>query len=82
MNAKYIVIEYSNSTPEAMMIFPEDIEHKAFAEAMAHSRRIISAGYILMRDGEFICHDQSVSLDIKSRPAIDSALANMMFGRY
>ena len=81
MNAKYIVIEFSIAMPEAILIFPEDIPHRDFANGLGHSRRIISAGFILLRNGEFICHDQSISLGIKSRPAQDSVLANMMFGR-
>lgn len=81
MNAKYIVIEYSNSVPEAMLIFPREIGHKAFAVTNAHPLRIISAGFIMLKGGEFVCHGESISLELKSRTGEDSALANQMFGR-
>lgn len=81
MNAKYIVIEFSTAMPEAILIFPEEIPHKDFADGLAHSRRIISAGFVLLRDDEFICHGESISLGIKSRLGADTILANMMFGR-
>lgn len=81
MNAKYIVIEYSDLTPEAILIFPREIGHKEFAASLAHSRRIISSGFIKLKGGEFVCHGESISLELKSRLGEDSALANQMFGR-
>ena len=81
MNAKYIVIEYSKLTPEAILIFPREIPHKEFAASVVKSRRIISAGFIMFKGGEFVCHGESISLELKSRTGEDSALANEMFGR-
>ena len=81
MNAKYIVIEYSKITPEAMLTFPREIDHKEFSTSVTNSRRIISAGFIKLKGGEFVCHGESISLELKSRLGEDSALANQMFGR-
>lgn len=81
MRAKYIVVEFSKAAGETMIIFPKEIVHEDIAYEMGHNRTVISAGFILIRDGDFICHDESISLDVKSRPGKDSELANKMFGR-
>lgn len=94
MKTKYITIKHpqhasedSITSPlkaptcmEVLIMFPEYITHKDFFDDYDVHGEIVSAGFIVITDGEFICHGESVSLDVKSRPE-DSALANDMFGR-
>jgi hypothetical protein len=82
MIAKYICIDYPIKG-EAIIIFPEMLVHKDVARNNAHAGcKIISAGFVTFVDaGHFICHGESESLGIKSRPEQDSELVNFMFGR-
>ena len=80
MTTKYIVIDYPEKG-EAIIIFPEMLVHRHVARDNAHMGcKTISAGFVTLRDGEFICHGKSESLGIKSRPE-DADLVNRMFGR-
>jgi hypothetical protein len=77
---KYIVIDMKLAG-ETMVIFPDHIKHKRMAQGACDcENHPVSAGFITLRDGKFTCYDESISLDLKSRPE-DSALANRMFGR-
>ena len=80
MITKYIVVKHPKYATDTIIMFPEYIPHREFYEDYDIHGKIISAGFILIRDGEFICHGESIGLDVKSRPE-DSALANEMFGR-
>ena len=80
MNPKYVVIEYPEKG-ECIIIFPDMLVHKDIGRNNAHMGcKIISAGFVTLRDGEIICHGESESLKLKSRPE-DTDLANRMFGR-
>lgn len=81
MKTKYIVIRHPKYPYNTLIMFPEYISHREFYDDYDVHGEIVSAGFILRRDGEFICHGESVSLDVKSRPAEDSTLANEMFRR-
>ncbi len=81
MTTKYIVIKHPKHALDTIIMFPEFIPHMEFYQEYDVHGEIVSAGFILLLDGEFICHGESVGLDVKSRPAEDSALANKMFGR-
>jgi hypothetical protein len=82
MNAKYICIEYPG-IGEAIIIFPEFLTHKDMARNNAACGcNIISAGFVQENaTGGLVCYGDSVSLEIKSRPEIDTALVNRMLGR-
>ena len=80
MTTKYITIRHPKYAGETIIMFPEYIQHKDFYNDYNVHGKIISAGFVIIRDGELICHGESVSLEVKSRPE-DSALANEMFGR-
>ena len=82
MTAKYIVIDYPIAG-ESIIIFPETLEHKSVALNNSYAGcKIISAGFVLIDPDELLtCHGESESLHLKSRPELDSELANHMFGR-
>ena len=80
MKTKYIVVKHPKYATDTIIMFPEYIPHQDFYQDYDVHGEIISAGFVLIRDGEFICHDESISLNVKSRPE-DSTLANDMFGR-
>ncbi len=80
MTTKYIVIRHPQHALEVLIMFPEFILHSDFYQDYNVECEIVSAGFILVDNGEFICHGESVSLAVKSRPK-DSTLANEMFGR-
>ena len=88
---KYIVFLNENTKQEEIMVFPKSINHDCFAEG-AHFRdqsygnwerayrEPISAGFIHMGDdGSLHCVGESVSLGIKSRQKIDTALLTEQF---
>ena len=81
MITKYIVIRHPKYAMETLIMFPEYIQHQDFYEDYDVHGAVISAGFILLDGGEFICHGESVSLEVVSRPDKDSALANKMFRR-
>lgn len=80
MTTKYIVIRHPLHAMEVLVMFPEFVLHSDFHRDYDVEGEIVSAGFILLDNGEFICHGESVSLKVKSRPE-DSALANEMFRR-
>lgn len=80
MKTKYIVIKHPKYATDTLIMFPEYIPHQDFYQDYDVHGEIISAGFVLIALGEFICHGESISLDVKSRPE-DSALANEMFRR-
>ena len=80
MTTKYIVIKHPGYATDTIIMFPDYIPHKDFYNDYDVHGKVVSAGFILLLDGEFICHGDSISLDVNSRPE-DSALANKMFGR-
>jgi len=82
MITKYIVIKHPKYEHETFIMFPEYIPHKDFYQDYDVHGEIVSAGFVLLSGGEFICHGESVGLDVRSRPAEDAVLANEMFGRY
>lgn len=81
MRTKYIVVKHPKYSAGTLIMFPEYISHRELYQDYDVHGEIVSAGFVVMLDdGEFICHGESVSLGVKSRPE-DSALANEMFGR-
>jgi hypothetical protein len=82
MNTKYICIEYPIKG-EVIIIFPEFLTHKDMARNNAHCGcKIVSGGFIQENaTGRLICYGRSESLNIDSRPEIDTAIVNKMLGR-
>lgn len=78
---KYIVFNHYLAG-DTMIIFPEHITHKRMVQGICDcNNHPVSAGFIRRAlNGQFICHDESISLKLKSRPE-DTDLANRMFGR-
>lgn len=80
MNNKYIAFKHELAG-ETMVIFPEHITHKRMVQGICDcNNHPVSAGFVTLRDGESICHGESESTGLKSRPE-DTDLANRMFGR-
>lgn len=79
---KYIVALINDL--EFIFMFHEGIIHRDMANQILQlpsvgKVEIISAGFITMRDGCPVCHGESISLNIKSRPGEDADLAREFF---
>lgn len=84
---KYIVFLNESTKQEEIMVFPKSINHDCFAEG-AHFRnqtsgnwnrvfrKPISAGFVGSIPKGLVCLGESMSLNLKSRPEIDTALLN------
>lgn len=78
-------------TLELPVIFPKELVHKDMADmvniASRHgidnwqSTRTIAAGFVNF-DADVICHGRSESLDISSRPDVDSKLIEQLGPAY
>jgi len=72
---KYIVIEYSLG--EKIYLFTEADTHSEIARDLCGDiSKIVSAGFVTYVEDNLECYGRSVSLDIKSRGDIDTALLN------
>lgn len=81
MTAKYICIEYGQCG-DTIIVFPAHVTHKDAMGGMCDcNHHPLSAGFIRQDGVRFVCYGESESTGLKSRPDIDSALANKMFGR-
>ena len=67
---KYIILETDEC--DHGIAFTETLQHKAVASALAHIGTPRSAGFIVVKNGDVLCHGESDSLRLKSRP--DDAL--------
>ncbi len=77
---KYIVID--GLMAETPYIFPDSVQHSYVAQALSSGANnvVISAGFVVHRADGMQCYGRSVSLDIDSRPDVDSALINRLLG--
>ena len=75
MNPKYVVIKRQGNGFEEMIIFPPTIKHTAI---VCEGDKLVSAGVISL-GGDFCCYGESTSLRVKSRPGVDSRIADRMF---
>lgn len=83
MKTKYIVIKHPKYATDTLIMFPEYITHEDFFKDYDVHGELVSAGFVLMIDhGQFVCHGESISLEVVSRYGKDSALANDMFRRF
>lgn len=86
---KYIVMQVKSKkvgTLEIPFLFPEIVVHSDMAKAAAHLLRgqfqdgvivPISAGFFCSPDLDIVCHGKSESLNLESRPKVDSQLIMM-----
>ena len=84
---KYICTE-DEKGKEEIFLFPSHIDHDAMAEGLEGFRnqtygnwerlyrKPISAGFIMLENGQLVCGGNSQSLDLKSRHKPDTELLN------
>ena len=73
---KYILFEGEN-LPEEMFVFFETANHKETALKLGVLNKIISAGFIKIKDdGQAVCYGHSESLKVESRGDQDAKLFN------
>jgi len=70
MKMKYIIID--NGLAEVIIVFPDLVQHGNVAMGFD---KVVSAGFIIMTDGNYQCYGSSFSLKINSRPD-DTIIAN------
>jgi hypothetical protein len=68
---KYIVVD--NAGLKSMVIFGPEWQHDVVAKSLG--RKVLSAGFIDIESDAVLAFGESVSLDIKSNPTIDTPLA-------
>jgi hypothetical protein len=73
-NCKYVVME----TPEGqnMYLFPARVIHRSVSTNM--KGKAVSAGFVILVDGEFFCRGRSDSLQLKSRECDVDLLRDMI----
>lgn len=77
-DTKYITFEHWDLGP-IMIVFPAILTHVEMSKRLGTGFKPVSAGFVYIKDGVAICHDESVSLDLKSNPDIDNKLAKRLF---
>lgn len=70
-NTKYVVLDYMGF--DTMFIFPAFVTHSYFVREFANVK-VVSAGFLEIRDGKVKAFGESVSLNVKSHPR-DSRIA-------
>lgn len=73
---KYLIAEDFAGQP-IPFIFPDRVTHADMREQLPYTR-ILSAGYIAMRDGAFFCTDGDAELNLFARPE-DAAIIAASF---
>lgn len=63
---KYIICEDFSGQP-IPFIFPDKVAHLDMREQLPYSK-VLSAGYIILVDGRFVCSGGDVELDASSQP--------------
>ncbi len=70
---KYLIAEDFAGQP-VPFIFPDRVTHADMREQLPYTR-ILSAGYVTIRDGEFVCSDGDAGLGLFARPEDASVIA-------
>ena len=73
---KYLIAEDFAGQP-VPFIFPERVNHGDMREQLPYTR-ILSAGYVSVRDGKFLCSDGDAELNLFARPE-DAAIIAASF---
>ncbi len=63
---KYLIAEDFAGQP-VPFIFPDRVTHADMREQLPYTR-ILSAGYVTVRNGEFFCTDGDAELNLFARP--------------
>jgi hypothetical protein len=75
MNAKYVVFAGLEDMPETAVIFPDYVEHRAFARTLSSLLgNPIAGGFVIISDEGPIAYGESISLKLKSRGEDDTRL--------
>lgn len=70
---KYLIAEDFAGQP-VPFIFPDRVTHADMREQLPYTR-ILSAGYVSLRNGEFICADGDAEMNLFARPEDAAILA-------
>ncbi|WP_027179325.1 hypothetical protein [Maridesulfovibrio bastinii] len=73
---KYIIFEDFSGDP-LPIIFPNRINYLEFREQMPYTK-VISAGYVQVRENGFACHGESKELRVASRPEDGEIIKNKL----
>ena len=69
---KYIMFEDFSGSP-VPVIFPKRINFNEIREQIPYSK-VLSAGYVQVRQGKFYCHGESKSLGVEAGPGDASVI--------
>jgi hypothetical protein len=70
---KYLIAEDFTGRP-VPFIFPDRVTHADMREQLPYTR-ILSAGYVTVRNGEFSCSDGDAALNLFARPEDAAVIA-------
>lgn len=70
---KYLIAEDFAGQP-VPFIFPDRVTHADMREQLPYTR-ILSAGYVVVRNGEFLCSDGDAELGLFARPEDAAVIA-------
>ncbi len=76
---KYIVFEDFSGQP-VPFVFPQRVDHADMREQLPYSK-VLSAGQVIMENGEFCCYGGSPELQASARPE-DAEIMSRMFSRH
>jgi hypothetical protein len=87
---KYII--FTKNGKEEAILFDDSLIHKSVAQTLRVTNAVVGAGFVscqscadvdtvsgYCRDVEFYAYGESISLDVKSRPDVDTEIINAMF---
>ena len=63
---KYIICEDFSGQP-IPFLFPDKVAHADMREQLPYAS-VLSAGYVIMADGQFICSGADAEMGVSSRP--------------
>lgn len=63
---KYVICEDFSGQP-VPFLFPDKVAHVDMREQLPYAN-VISAGYIILADGQFVCSGGDAELGVSSRP--------------
>lgn len=77
---KYVVLQNIQTQDEELYLFPQQMEHKAFANSLANVNwKVVRAGFAWCIDGTIQCFGESCTLMLKSNKKKDTELLQRQF---
>ncbi|MDL2266406.1 hypothetical protein LJC46_00255 [Desulfovibrio sp. OttesenSCG-928-G15] len=76
---KYIICEDFSGQP-VPFLFPDKVAHVDMREQLPYAR-VFSAGYVVLENGEFVCHGGDVELGVSCAEGDASRIAEFFTGR-